>query len=199
MAKAAAAGGIASGQCLCGAVRLEIDVPARWAWHDHSAPSRRAHGAAYATYVGSWRKRFRIVAGKDAITRYEDDATKTVRSFCATCGTPLFLRARSLAAHGEHSARAVPGPYRAAAALSRRDRRAAGVGLYRRTAGAIEGLSRRGLASLEKEEAPRSRGDVLNFRSPGGAQRNPGSPVAPRITLRSIRATVLRRYIARQP
>ena len=96
MAKAAAAGGIASGQCLCGAVRLEIDVPARWAWHDHSAPSRRAHGAAYATYVGSWRKRFRVTAGEDAITRFEDQATKTVRSFCATCGTPLFYeRARS--------------------------------------------------------------------------------------------------------
>ena len=38
-----------SGRCLCGAVELEIDFPAFWAWHDHSAASRRAHGAAYAT------------------------------------------------------------------------------------------------------------------------------------------------------
>ena len=31
-----------------------------------------------------------------AIARYEDKATKTVRSFCARCGTPLFYeRARS--------------------------------------------------------------------------------------------------------
>ena len=89
MAKAAAAGGIASGQCLCGAVRLEIDVPARWAWHDHSAPSRRAHGAAYATYVGSWRKRFRITKGAAAIARYEDKSTGTARSFCSHCGTPI--------------------------------------------------------------------------------------------------------------
>jgi hypothetical protein len=96
MAKAAKAVGIAQGQCLCGSVRFEIDVPARWAWHDHSAASRRAHGAAYATYVGSWRKRFRIVRGKAAIARYEDEATKTVRSFCAQCGTPLiYERARS--------------------------------------------------------------------------------------------------------
>ena len=94
MAKAAAAGGIASGQCLCGKVGLEIDVPARWAWHDHSATSRRAHGAAYATYVGSWRKRFRIVKGERLITRYEDKGT--ARSFCSNCGTPLFYeRARS--------------------------------------------------------------------------------------------------------
>jgi hypothetical protein len=95
MTKATAAG-IASGQCLCGRVAFEIDVPARWAWHDHSAPSRRAHGAAYATYVGSWRKRFRITSGEDAISRYEDGATKTVRSFCSACGSPLFYeRARS--------------------------------------------------------------------------------------------------------
>src|SRR4051794_21310419 len=96
MAKAMIAAGISKGQCLCGKVCFEIDVPARWAWHDHSASSRRAHGAAYATYVGSWRKRFRITKGQSAVGRYEDQATKTVRSFCSHCGTPLFYeRARS--------------------------------------------------------------------------------------------------------
>jgi hypothetical protein len=88
--------GIASGQCLCGCVAFEIDVPARWAWHDHAAPSRRAHGAAYATYVGSWRKRFRIISGADVISRYEDETAKATRSFCGVCGSPLFYeRARS--------------------------------------------------------------------------------------------------------
>ena len=88
--------GIATGHCLCGRVSFEIDVPARWAWHDHSAASRSAHGAAYATYVGSWRKRFRIAAGEDLISRYEDAAAKTARSFCSVCGSPLFYeRARS--------------------------------------------------------------------------------------------------------
>jgi hypothetical protein len=96
VAKQATAVGIAKGQCLCGAVQFEIDTPARWAWHDHSAASRRAHGAAYATYVGSWRKRFRITSGKTVVTRFEDKATKTVRSFCARCGTPLtYERPRS--------------------------------------------------------------------------------------------------------
>ncbi len=96
MAKPASPGGIATGQCLCGAVAFEIDVPARWAWHDHSAASRRAHGAAYATYVGSWRKRFRITRGETAVARYADQAAGTVRSFCTSCGTPLiYERGRS--------------------------------------------------------------------------------------------------------
>ncbi|WP_159007877.1 GFA family protein [Bradyrhizobium sp. S69] len=82
--------GVSKGQCLCGKVGFEIDTPARWAWHDHSAASRRAHGAAYATYVGSWRKRFRITKGQTNISRYQDKATSTTRSFCTHCGSPLF-------------------------------------------------------------------------------------------------------------
>ena len=78
--------GMAEGRCQCGKVQIEIGVPARWAWHDHSGKSRHAHGAAYATYVGSWRSRFRIAKGATAITRFKDEAGD-VRAFCATCGT----------------------------------------------------------------------------------------------------------------
>lgn len=80
----------AAGQCVCGDVRFEIDFPAFWAWHDHSAASRHAQGCAYATYVGTWRSRFRIVQGSECITRYVEPQTRAARSFCATCGTPLF-------------------------------------------------------------------------------------------------------------
>jgi len=96
MPKSPPPAGIAKGQCLCGSVSFEIDIPARWAWHDHSAASRRAHGAAYATYVGSWRKRFRITSGEADIARFEDRVAKATRSFCKRCGTPLtYERARS--------------------------------------------------------------------------------------------------------
>jgi hypothetical protein len=78
-----------SGRCLCGAVAFEIDYPAFWAWHDHTRASRLAHGAVYATYVGVWRKRFRVIAGDDQIRRYEDKAAGSTRSFCRRCGTPL--------------------------------------------------------------------------------------------------------------
>ena len=88
------------GNCVCGAVQLEIDFPAFWAWHDHSGASRHAQGAAYATYVGSWRSRFRILAGEGALTRFEAPEAGTARSFCARCGTPvLYERARSIIRH----------------------------------------------------------------------------------------------------
>jgi hypothetical protein len=86
----------AEGACACGAVRLEIVVPAVWAWHDHSEASRRAQGTAYATYVGSWKSKFRVLEGEAHITRYRDPELGTVRGFCARCGTPLtYERPRS--------------------------------------------------------------------------------------------------------
>jgi len=78
-------------RCACGAVHLELAYPAFWAWHDHSQASRRAHASAYATYVGSWKSRFRIVKGARRIRRFEDKVTGATRSFCGTCGTPLIL------------------------------------------------------------------------------------------------------------
>lgn len=71
-------------------------MPAVWAWHDHGAASRHAHGAAYVTYVGSWKSRFRLLAGEAQITRHQHPEAVATRSFCARCGTPLFYeRARS--------------------------------------------------------------------------------------------------------
>lgn len=79
----------AAGICACGKVRLEIDVPAFWAWHDHSEATRRAQGCAYATYVGVWKSKLRVTKGADHIARFADKARRTVRSFCKLCGTPL--------------------------------------------------------------------------------------------------------------
>ena len=62
---------------------------------DHSRASRLAHGAVYATYVGTWRKRFRITAGEREITRFEEKETGAVRSFCRCCGTPLIYERTS--------------------------------------------------------------------------------------------------------
>lgn len=79
----------AEARCACGDVVVEIAVPAQWAWHDHSSATRAAHGAAYVTYVGTWRSRFRFVRGEACLTRYEEPETGALRSFCARCGTPM--------------------------------------------------------------------------------------------------------------
>ena len=81
--KRAASSRHVSGRCLCGAVELEIDFPAFWSWHDHSAASRRAHGAAYATFIGCWRKHARVAKGRRSIARFEDAKTESTRSFCS--------------------------------------------------------------------------------------------------------------------
>ncbi|HSM96129.1 MAG TPA: hypothetical protein VLT91_08800, partial [Rhizomicrobium sp.] len=47
--------GTAAADCACGAVRIEIDTPVFWAWHDHGRATQRAQGCAYATYVGCWK------------------------------------------------------------------------------------------------------------------------------------------------
>jgi hypothetical protein len=80
-------------------VAFEIAVPAQWAWHDHSSATRRAHGAAYATYVGSWKSRFRFIRGEDNLTRYEDRQNRATRSFCATCGAPVLYERASAPSH----------------------------------------------------------------------------------------------------
>ena len=85
----------ARGKCGCGKVTFEIDVPAVWAWHDHGAASRRAHGAAYATYVGSWASRYRVKTGAKNISHFEEP-NGAVRGWCTSCGTPLtYVRKRA--------------------------------------------------------------------------------------------------------
>lgn len=81
--------GTARATCVCGAVVIEIDFPAFWAWHDHGRATQAAQGCAYATYVGTWKKRCRVKKGTKSLTTFADKKAKAVRSFCATCGTPM--------------------------------------------------------------------------------------------------------------
>jgi hypothetical protein len=78
------------GYCVCGDVMIAFDFPAFWAWHDHSFATRRAHGAAYATYVGAWKSRVCVLKGAAMLTRFESAERQTSTSFCKRCGTPIF-------------------------------------------------------------------------------------------------------------
>jgi hypothetical protein len=80
----------AEGGCLCGAVRFRIDLPAKWCAHCHCSMCRRAHGAAFVTWVGSESGRFRLLSGEKELRRYQSSAQAT-RSSCGRCGTMLFF------------------------------------------------------------------------------------------------------------
>lgn len=78
------------GRCVCGGVVVAMAFPAFWAWHDHSPATRHAQGTAYATYVGAWKSRVRLAKGASLLASFEEPTTRTLRSFCKRCGTPIF-------------------------------------------------------------------------------------------------------------
>lgn len=81
---------VRGGGCLCGAVRFEVTLPSKWCAHCHCGMCRRAHGAAWVTWFGMARDRFRITAGEDALVVYaSSDAGR--RSFCKHCGSSMLF------------------------------------------------------------------------------------------------------------
>jgi hypothetical protein len=87
------AGEAVEGGCFCGAVRFRIGLPPKWCAHCHCSMCRRAHGAAFVTWVGSAADRFELLSGAAALRRYESSPEAT-RSFCGNCGTMLFFESR---------------------------------------------------------------------------------------------------------
>ena len=82
------------GSCLCGAVRYEIDGALGRIVHCHCSQCRKASGTAFATNAPVDASIFRVVAGADAIRRYESTEGKW-RCFCSACGSPIYSETRS--------------------------------------------------------------------------------------------------------
>lgn len=77
-----------SGGCLCGAVRFEAALPSLWCAHCHCSLCRRAHGAAFVTWVGL-RDEGVTLTGEP---RWYASSPGAERGFCAVCGSTLFFR-----------------------------------------------------------------------------------------------------------
>jgi hypothetical protein len=82
------AAGRVLGGCYCGDVRFEAELPPKFVAHCHCANCRRAHGAAFVTWIGFLAAQFRVTAG--ALSRFVTD-TGATRSFCPRCGTTLLF------------------------------------------------------------------------------------------------------------
>jgi hypothetical protein len=78
-----------TGSCYCGAVAFEVTPPARFCAHCHCQNCRRAHGAAFVTWIGFKAEQVHITSGREYLTRYLTE-TGATRSFCRTCGSTLF-------------------------------------------------------------------------------------------------------------
>jgi hypothetical protein len=78
------------GACLCGAVRYSIALPPQWVAHCHCSMCRRAHGAAFVTWVGNLRGNVRLESGAERLTTHRSSSGGQ-RRFCSCCGSMLFF------------------------------------------------------------------------------------------------------------
>jgi hypothetical protein len=69
-------------------VKFEIDEFMPQVAHCHCSMCRKFHGAAYATFAGVNRSKFRWMQGEDALKGYTAE-NGTTRTFCRHCGSSL--------------------------------------------------------------------------------------------------------------
>ena len=79
------------GQCLCGGVKFEAAMPAKWCSNCHCTYCRRAHGAPFVTWAGFAEERVRVLAGEELLVRFHATPQAT-RTFCRVCGGPIFFQ-----------------------------------------------------------------------------------------------------------
>ena len=77
------------GSCLCGAVQFRYQGPSLWSAHCHCTLCRRAHGAAFVTWVGTKANTFEVTQADEL--RWFESSPGARRGFCHTCGTTLFF------------------------------------------------------------------------------------------------------------
>ena len=80
----------AHGRCHCGRVEFVAAFPSRFCAHCHCESCRRAHGAAFVTWVGFPSGQVRITHGADDLVAHAS-SPGTARKFCRHCGTKLFF------------------------------------------------------------------------------------------------------------
>jgi hypothetical protein len=79
-----------NGRCECGRIRYEVDGNIEDFSHCHCSQCRRLHGAAYVTFAGVSRARFRYVSGESDLKVYASSDFND-RVFCAECGSNILV------------------------------------------------------------------------------------------------------------
>ena len=81
----------ARGSCLCGDVGFTLAFPSKWVAHCHCSLCRRAHGAAFVTWIGMHADDVTI-DDPQARLRWYPSSPGAERGFCTRCGSTLFFR-----------------------------------------------------------------------------------------------------------
>jgi hypothetical protein len=76
------------GSCLCSGVEYEVDGAVRDMTNCHCGMCRKAHGAAYATFVTARGKDFRFF-NDTATTEIYTSSPELERVFCRVCGSSI--------------------------------------------------------------------------------------------------------------
>lgn len=79
------------GQCFCGKIKYEIDLPLKFVAHDHCSICRRISGAPFVTWAGVQENQFHLLSGEESLKKFKTTADAE-REFCSNCGSHLFFR-----------------------------------------------------------------------------------------------------------
>ncbi|MFL6591444.1 MAG: GFA family protein [Luteimonas sp.] len=82
----------ASGGCLCGDLTVALTLPSKWVAHCHCTQCRRAHGAAFVTWVGMREADVAIGDPRSRLRWHASTPGVAERGFCGRCGSTLFFR-----------------------------------------------------------------------------------------------------------
>jgi hypothetical protein len=84
---------MSQGQCLCGAVRYEVEGPFTSMMNCHCSMCRKRHGAPFSTFVRAPLAGFRFLSGEESIAEYRTESGGSPW-FCSQCGsvTPVPLQ-----------------------------------------------------------------------------------------------------------
>lgn len=98
---------VLTGGCLCGAIRYRIEGPARLVSNCHCSLCRRAHGAAFVTWLTVRADRFSVETGEPK--RYAS-SEHGWRAFCPACGSQVISGSAHYARYVEVTAGTLDNP-----------------------------------------------------------------------------------------
>ncbi|PCD77363.1 GFA family protein [Pseudothioclava arenosa] len=80
---------LASGSCLCGAVKFELDGVFEHFFLCHCSRCRKDSGSDHAANLFSSQAGIRWISGRDKVKTFQLPETRHAKSFCKDCGSAL--------------------------------------------------------------------------------------------------------------